>query len=179
MRVRLPILIAVLAASVFAAVVARADNVAVIVVPGKRGVPVIINGRDASWSVVDGDFGLYRPGHVYPTIVPLRPYASFPWRRASVARHPVHRRFVHRRVVHWRGAARPHGYFPSTGIRPRVGRRESSSANSGPPRPAQDFFRSWSNGEGPPVPADLDPPAPVNVMPLIQPRIDRPHRKKP
>ena len=31
-----------------------------IVIPGKAGVPVIINGIDASWSVVDGEFGLDR-----------------------------------------------------------------------------------------------------------------------
>ena len=39
-----------------------------IVIPGKPGVPVYINGVDASWSVVEGEFGLDRPGQVTPTI---------------------------------------------------------------------------------------------------------------
>ena len=40
-----------------------------IVIPGKPGVPVYINGIDASWGVVEGDFGLDRPGMVTPTVI--------------------------------------------------------------------------------------------------------------
>ena len=40
-----------------------------IVIPGKAGVPVYINGIDASWGVVEGDFGLDRPGMVTPTVI--------------------------------------------------------------------------------------------------------------
>ncbi len=39
------------------------------VVPGKLGVPVIIDGYDASYAVVERDFGLDRPGQVQPTII--------------------------------------------------------------------------------------------------------------
>ena len=41
----------------------------VIVIPGKRGVPVIINGFDASYTIVEGDWGLDRPGHMPPSII--------------------------------------------------------------------------------------------------------------
>ena len=40
-----------------------------IVIPGKPGVPVYIDGIDASWGVVEGEFGLDRPGMVTPTVV--------------------------------------------------------------------------------------------------------------
>ena len=40
-----------------------------IVIPGKPGVPVMINGIDASWGVVEGEFGLDRPGAVAPTVI--------------------------------------------------------------------------------------------------------------
>ena len=47
---------------------ARAQDVAVIAIPGNPEVPVIINGRDASYRVVVGDWGLARPGSV-PVVV--------------------------------------------------------------------------------------------------------------
>src|SRR3954470_24937609 len=39
-----------------------------IVIPGRPGVPVIINGVDASYSVVEGDWGLGKGIHVQPTV---------------------------------------------------------------------------------------------------------------
>ncbi len=36
-------------------------------------------------------------------------------------------------------------YYPATGKRPRIGRRENLSAPRIAPRPAQTFRRSWSN----------------------------------
>src|SRR5260221_5280039 len=39
-----------------------------IVIPGRAGVPVIINGIDASYAVVEGDWGLERRVHVQPTV---------------------------------------------------------------------------------------------------------------
>jgi len=39
-----------------------------IVIPGRPGVPVIINGVDASYAVVEGDWGLAKRIHVQPTI---------------------------------------------------------------------------------------------------------------
>ncbi len=46
----------------FATALARADSGPVIVIPSRPGVPVVINGRDASYAVVEGDWGLARPG---------------------------------------------------------------------------------------------------------------------
>src|ERR1700760_5073462 len=39
-----------------------------IVIPGRAGVPIIINGVDASYSVVEGEFGLGRGYHSQPTV---------------------------------------------------------------------------------------------------------------
>ncbi|WP_216074258.1 hypothetical protein, partial [Acinetobacter baumannii] len=39
-----------------------------IVIPARPGVPVIINGLDASYTVVEGDWGLLRGTHVQPTV---------------------------------------------------------------------------------------------------------------
>ena len=94
---------------------ARADGSPVFVVPGKPGVPVIVNplGFDASYTVVEGDFGLSRPGQVNPVIVggPL------------VAPAPYY----------------PGGYFPrSDGQRPGYGRYEvDPGPNRRIPPPAQ------------------------------------------
>src|SRR5258708_33743089 len=41
----------------------------VIVIPGRPGVPVMMYGRDISWAVVEGDWGLARPGIVAPVVV--------------------------------------------------------------------------------------------------------------
>src|SRR3954447_8723733 len=54
----------------------RADNGPVIVIPSRPGVPVVINGRDASYAVVEGDWGLARPGFMPVTVIgsaPIRP----------------------------------------------------------------------------------------------------------
>ena len=48
---------------------ARADSGPVIVIPSRPGVPVVINGRDASYAVVEGDWGLSRPGAVPVTVI--------------------------------------------------------------------------------------------------------------
>ncbi len=39
-----------------------------IVIPGRPGVPIIINGVDASYAVVEGDWGLAKGVHVQPTV---------------------------------------------------------------------------------------------------------------
>jgi hypothetical protein len=39
-----------------------------IVIPGRPGVPVFINGIDASYAVVEGDWGLAKGQHVQPTV---------------------------------------------------------------------------------------------------------------
>jgi hypothetical protein len=99
----------------------RADHAPVFVVPSRPGVPVAINGCDASWSVVEGDIGLARPGHLTPMIIgPCRPLP----RRTSYHRNP---------------------YYPRYGVEPMRGRNE---VDPGPdrwmPEPAESFHRSWS-----------------------------------
>ena len=37
-------------------------------IPGRPGVPIIINGVDASYAVVEGDWGLGKGVHVQPTV---------------------------------------------------------------------------------------------------------------
>ena len=65
----------VLTAVVLAAPNAYADHAPNFVVPGRPDVPVIINFFDASWGVVEGEWGLYRPGAVSPTVIPA-PYVT-------------------------------------------------------------------------------------------------------
>jgi hypothetical protein len=135
MRAGVCAVIAALCGSGFSSVPARADGSPVFVVPGKPGVPVIVNplGFDASYTVVEGDFGLSRPGQVNPMIV------GGPLIRPEPLRY---------------GA-----YFPHSGRLPGYGRYEiEPPPNRRLPRPAQTYRRSWSAGSDP-IPATLDPPA--------------------
>jgi hypothetical protein len=105
----------------------------VFVVPGKPGVPVVINGWDASYTVVEGDFGLDRPGQVNPVIVG-DPLAA-----------PLQPRY---------GA-----YYPRAGRRPGYGRLEvEPPPNRRLPPPAQSYHRSWQSGSQA-LPPTVDPPA--------------------
>ncbi|HUI14047.1 MAG TPA: hypothetical protein VL048_11330 [Xanthobacteraceae bacterium] len=93
-----------------------------IVIPGKPGVPVYINGIDASWGVVEGDFGLDRPGMVTPTVI---------WRPVTTVALPVE----------------APSYYPKTGKRPGYGRLEIVPPRDRPlPPPAPTYYRSWSSG---------------------------------
>jgi hypothetical protein len=115
----------------------------VIVIPGRPGVPVIINGVDASYSVVEGDWGLGKGIHVQPTV-----YGGHPVEPAPPVGH----------------------YYPSSGRLPGYGRVEIEPP--GKPKPAQDFHQSWfSNSKQadpaePPVPAN---PPPVIYAPTYSP----------
>lgn len=103
---------------------ALAQRAPEIVIPGKPGVPVYINGIDASWGVVESDFGLDRPGMMTPTVV---------WRPLLVdlPTSPVP------------------GYHPRTGKRPGYGRLEIVPPPDRPlPPPAPTYYRSWSSGSG-------------------------------
>src|SRR5687767_3672069 len=92
---------------------ARADHHPVVAIPGGSA-PVIINGYDASGAVVEGDWGLYRPGHGQVAVYyPYLPSADY-W----VTRN----------------------YYPFTGKRPRYGRYEIvPPANRLLPPPAASF----------------------------------------
>jgi len=122
-------------ALLFSPAAANADHAPVIVVPGRAGVPVVIDGRDVTGAVIEGDWGLTRPGHGQLTVIPF-------YRPAVILGPP------------------PAGYYPSTGHKPRSGRREiEPPANRRLPPPAEPYFRSWG------VQSDFGPP--LNPPPVI------------
>jgi hypothetical protein len=126
----------------------QAYDAPAIVIPGKRGVPVIIDGYDAPYCVVEGDWGLARPGHVAPTIIACPLLYSRP-QRAAVRR-----------------------YFPGDGGKPGYGRKEiEPAANRRLPPPAPSFNREWQSGSDP-LPATIDPP-PESPPLFIAPEITR------
>ena len=110
-----------------------------IVIPGKPGVPVYINGIDASWGVVEGEFGLDRPGLVTPTVIYRPLVASLPSNVPS--------------------------YHPKTGRRPGYGRLEIVPPPDRPvPPPAPTFYRSWSSGSAPGPVTDYPNYPPLNLV---------------
>lgn len=123
-----------------AATPARADEEGpVIVIPTRPGVPVVINGRDASYAVVEGDWGLARPGHGTVTVIggsPIRP-------------NPV--------------------YEPRSSYHPRYGRpppRGRNEVDQGPegPQAAESFSRNWSSSSDVTLPSERGgPPRPVST----------------
>ena len=132
-----------LAAGIISAASAHADHQPVTVMPGNPSAPVIIHGHDASWSVVEGDWGLYRPGHMAPTV-----YYPYP------------------RNDDWRARA----YFPFTGKRPRYGRNEIiPPANRPLPPRAESYYRYWST-DGQPVPVQTEYPPPLPPV-ILAPRV--------
>ena len=121
-----------------------ADSGPVIVIPGRLGVPVILNGVDVTGAVVERDFGLYSPHMIQPTVV-YGPVA-IPDRSA------------------------PRAYYPALGRKPGYGRHEIEPPPDRPlPPPAPSYHRSWSSHSDP-VPASLDPPAPLWIAPEIYPQ---------
>ena len=117
-----------------------------IVIPGKPGVPVIINGVDASWGVVIGEFGLDRPGAMAPVVIQRPLVIDFPYAVPS--------------------------YFPRTGRRPGYGRYEIiPPANRRLPPPAPTYYRSWSSESAPTPATEYLPyaPPPVFVSPRYRP----------
>ena len=107
-----------------------------IVIPGRPGVPIIINGVDASYSVVEGDWGLGKGIHVQPTVYGGRPVDPEP------------------SVGH---------YYPSSGRMPGYGRLEIAPPSK--PRPAESFHQSWSADSKPQVPEVPAYPPPVITAP--------------
>jgi hypothetical protein len=63
-------------ACILCATPARADHRPVTAVPGNPTTPLVIDGQDASWAVVEGDWGLYRPGPLTPTVLAPRAQAE-------------------------------------------------------------------------------------------------------
>ncbi len=94
-----------------------------IVIPGHPGVPIIINGIDASYAVVEGEWGLGKGIHVQPTVYGGR-YVD-----------------VEPNVGH---------YYPSLGRQPGYGRLEiEPPANRILPKPAESYHQSWSAQSAP------------------------------
>jgi hypothetical protein len=110
-----------------------------IVIPGRPGVPIIINGVDASYAVVEGDFGLGKGIHMQPTVYGGRYFDAEP------------------EVGH---------YYPSLGHMPGYGRLEvEPPANRRLPQPAESYNRSWSAQSAPP--ARAQPEVPLYPPPVI------------
>jgi hypothetical protein len=134
---------------------AGADSVPVIVVPGRPGIPIMINGRDATGAVIEGDWGLARE-QIGITVIrppPIRPsrYSDSACRNGSCGS----------------SVAR---YFPGTGRPPPVGRLEIlPPPNRVLPRPAESYYRFWGI-ESQPLPPTIEPPhydiPPVIIGPL-------------
>jgi hypothetical protein len=119
------------------------------VIPGRPGVPIIINGLDVSYAVIEGDFGLGKGPQVPKTIYGARPVAE-------------------PEVGH---------YYPSLGLKPGYGRLEiEPPTNRKLPQPAEGYYRSWSAQSAPlPPQTDVPPnPPPIVVAPEINLQGDGP-----
>ena len=117
---------------------ALADSSPVLVIPGRAGVPVIINGVDASYAVVEGDWGLGKGVHVTPTVYGGRYVDPIP--------HVGH-------------------YYPSSGHLPGIGRLEiEPPANRVLPQPGPSYHQSWSAKS---TPHAVQPAVPFYPPPVI------------
>jgi hypothetical protein len=109
-----------------------------LVIPGRPGVPVIINGIDVSYAVVEGDFGLAKTYRA-----PLTIYGG---RYVDYAPNVGH-------------------YYPSSGHLPGYGRLEiEPPPNRRLPQPAETYHQSWSS-QSAPLPPQTD--VPLNPPPVI------------
>jgi hypothetical protein len=110
-----------------------------IVVPGRPGVPIVINGVDASWAVVESDWGLAKNVHIQPTV--------YGGRLVDLAPQVGH-------------------YYPSAGQRPGYGRLEiQPPANRRLPTPAESYHKSWSMQSAPhPLQGDIPPDPPAVIV---------------
>jgi hypothetical protein len=118
---------------------ARAGEGFDIVIPGRAGVPIIINGVDASYAVVEGEFGLGKGNHIQPTVYGGRVVEAEP------------------NVGH---------YYPSLGHKPGYGRLEiEPPANRTLPKPAESYHQSWSAESAPPPEVPMYPPPVIAAPP--------------
>lgn len=113
-----------------------------LVVPMRPGVPIVVNGVDVSYAVVEGGFGLGRGYQNQPTV-----YGG----------HYVD------------GEPNVGHYYPSLGIKPGYGRVEiEPPANRKLPQPAESYHESWSARSmmQPPQPeVPMAPPAVIVAPP--------------
>ncbi|MGA7809573.1 hypothetical protein [Bradyrhizobium sp.] len=124
-----------------------------IVVPGRPGVPVIVNGVDISYALVEGDFGLGKANHNQPIVYGGRAVEAEP------------------NVGH---------YYPSLGLKPGYGRMEiEPPADRKLPKPAESYHESWS-ARSEPLPAQSTPAEPFYPPPVVrapQGRANPPERR--
>jgi hypothetical protein len=132
-----------------------------IVIPGRPGLPIIINGVDASYAVVEGEWGLGKGEQVQPKVYGGRYIDPVP----RVGR-----------------------YYPSAGHLPGYGRLEiEPPADRQLPPAAESFHQSWSAQS---TPQPVQPEIPFNPPPVIiapqvggagaaQEPVDQPHDAEP
>jgi hypothetical protein len=111
------------------------------VIPGRPGVPVLMNGIDISYAVVEGDFGLGKGVHNQPRV--------FGGRVIDLESNVGH-------------------YYPSAGLTPGYGRMEiEPPANRKLPKPAESFHQSWSAQSNPQPAQPAQPEPPFYPPPVI------------
>jgi len=127
-----------------------------LVIPGRPGVPVIINGIDVSYAVIEGDFGLGKGVHNQLTI-----YGGHYVDTAPNVGH----------------------YYPSSGQLPGYGRLEiEPPPNRKLPPPAESYFQSWSaqSAQQPAQPPVVPPyPPPVIMAPQMPQNFQDPQDFRP
>lgn len=128
---------------------AFADGAVQIVVPNRPHVPIIINGIDASYAVIESDYGLARGVKIQPTIYGGRLVDPEPY------------------VGH---------YYPSNGTTPRYGRLEIEPPRRRPQQ-AESYYRSWGaqspsldNRIPPPIMETAPDNGPGRDLPMSRPR---------
>lgn len=132
---------------------ARASEGFDLVIPGRPGVPIIINGIDVSYAVLEGDFGLGKGVNNQPTIFGGR----------YVGRDQPN-------VGH---------YYPSLGLRPGYGRLEiEPPVNRKLPQPAESYHQSWS-ADSPQQPPQQQPEIPFYPPPVILAPNGDDHQRRP
>jgi hypothetical protein len=111
------------------------------VIPGRPGVPVLVNGIDISYAVVEGDFGLGKGAHNQPRV--------FGGRLVDLEPNVGH-------------------YYPSAGLNPGYGRLEiEPPANRKLPKPAESYHDSWSAHSDPQPAQPAQPEVPLYPPPVI------------
>ena len=132
---RLPFAMALIIATTSAALAEGFE----VVIPGRPGVPIIINGIDVSYATIEGDFGL---GKGYAP--PLTIYGGRVVEPAPEVGH----------------------YYPSLGLRPGYGRLEiEPPANRKLPQPAESYHQFWGAQSAPNPPTLPNPQAEVPIYP--------------
>jgi len=118
---------------------ADSDSGTVVAIPGRPDVPVIVNpyGFDASYAIIEGEFGLNKPSQNNAQIIvpsplpPIVPARRFYFPHADSA--PAYGRFE---------------------VAPPPGRRVTETPQS--------YNRSWGAASDP-LPASTDPPYPISI----------------